>query len=66
MYLGATFLFVGAPLLMGSFFGLVLGILLTILLAVRSVGEEKMLVDELEGYEDYRKKVKYRLIPFVW
>ena len=66
MYLGATFLFIGAPLLMGSFFGLLLGILLTILLALRSVGEEKMLVDELEGYEDYREKVKYRLIPFVW
>ena len=66
MYLGATFLFVGAPILMGSFYGLIFGVLLSILLVVRSIGEEKMLMDELEGYEDYKKKVKYRLIPFVW
>ncbi|MCL2337172.1 MAG: isoprenylcysteine carboxylmethyltransferase family protein [Firmicutes bacterium] len=66
MYLGAAFLFIGSPMLMGSIFGLVLGALLTILLAVRSVGEEKMLLAELEGYAAYRKKVKYRLIPFIW
>ena len=66
MYLGATCLFVGAPLLMGSLFGLILGVLMTVLLAARSVGEEKMLASELEGYDDYRKKVKYRLIPFIW
>jgi protein-S-isoprenylcysteine O-methyltransferase Ste14 len=36
------------------------------LLAARIAGEEKMLVNELEGYADYRKKVKYRLIPFIW
>jgi len=66
MYLGATCLFVGTPLLTGSLYGLALGVLLTLLLAARSVGEEKMLVNELEGYADYKKKVKYRLIPFVW
>ena len=66
MYLGATFLFIGAPLLMGSLVGLAIGVLLTILLAARSVGEEKMLIDELAGYDDYKKKVKYRLIPFIW
>jgi len=41
-------------------YGLVLGF------AARIVGEEKMLVAELEGYEEYRMKVCYRLIPFVW
>jgi protein-S-isoprenylcysteine O-methyltransferase Ste14 len=66
MYLGAAFLFTGTPLLMGSLFGLAFGILLIILIAARSAGEEKMLIDELEGYEDYKKKVKYRLIPFIW
>jgi protein-S-isoprenylcysteine O-methyltransferase Ste14 len=30
------------------------------------MGEEKMLVEELEGYVDYKKKVKYRLIPYIW
>ena len=66
MYSGAAFLFTGAPLLVGSLFGLTLGVLLTILLAVRSVGEEKMLANELNGYEDYKKKVKYRLMPLIW
>ena len=66
MYLGAALLFIGAPLLMGSLWGLILGVLLTLLLAARSVGEEKMLAEELEGYIEYRKKVKYRIIPFIW
>ena len=35
-------------------------------MAVRIIGEERMLVNELEGYGDYKKKVRYRLIPFVW
>jgi protein-S-isoprenylcysteine O-methyltransferase Ste14 len=66
MYLGAAFLFIGAPLLMGSLLGLAFGMMLILLVAARSIGEEKMLADELEGYEDYQKKVKYRIIPFVW
>jgi len=37
-----------------------------LILAGRILGEEKMLLEELEGYADYQKKVKYRLIPGVW
>jgi protein-S-isoprenylcysteine O-methyltransferase Ste14 len=66
MYLGGTLLFIGAPLLLGSIYGVILGFIVTFLLAGRITGEEKMLINELEGYEDYKKKVKYRLIPFVW
>ena len=66
MYLGAVCLFVGSPLLMGSLFGLAFGLMLTVLLAGRIVGEEKMLTDELEGYAEYKQKVKHRLIPFIW
>jgi protein-S-isoprenylcysteine O-methyltransferase Ste14 len=66
MYLGATMLFLGAPMLMGSMFGILIGVALILLLSGRIIGEEKMLLSELEGYEDYRKKVKYRLIPFIW
>lgn len=66
MYLGAILLFLGAPLLLGSTYGLIFGLLLSLLLAFRIVGEEKMLLAELAGYAEYRKKVKYRLIPFVW
>ena len=66
MYLGGILLFFGAPMLLGSLYGILIGALVFLLLAARIIGEERMLVKELEGYTDYRKKVKYRLIPFVW
>jgi protein-S-isoprenylcysteine O-methyltransferase Ste14 len=66
MYLGGILLLIGAPLLLGSLIGVLIGILIFFLLVARIIGEERMLVRELEGYADYRKKVKYRLIPLVW
>lgn len=66
MYLGGILLFVGAPMLMGSFYGLLIGLSMLLLLAGRILGEEKMLEEELEGYKEYKKKVKYRLIPLIW
>ena len=66
MYLGGISYLVGAPLLLGSRYGFFLSLLMVFLIAVRIVGEEKVLVEELVGYGDYKKKVKYRLIPFMW
>jgi protein-S-isoprenylcysteine O-methyltransferase Ste14 len=66
LYLGCVLMMFGAPLLLGSIFGLSISVLTVFVLAARIMGEEKMLVNELEGYEDYKKKVTYRLIPFVW
>lgn len=66
MYSGATLLFVAGPILLGSIYGVVLGLLLTIMLAVRSVGEESMLKEELAGYSDYMREVKWRVIPFIF
>jgi protein-S-isoprenylcysteine O-methyltransferase Ste14 len=66
MYLGATLLFLGTPLLLGSLAGLGIGAAMILLLVGRIVGEEKMLTEELEGYADYKKKVRYRLMPLVW
>jgi protein-S-isoprenylcysteine O-methyltransferase Ste14 len=66
MYLGGILLFIGTPALLGSAYGMIIGFLMLFLLAARIIGEEKMLSAELEGYDDYKKKVKYRLIPFVW
>lgn len=66
MYLGGILLFVGTPMLLGSLYGLVIGLSMIFLLAGRIIGEEKMLINELDGYEEYKKKVRYRLIPFVW
>ncbi|MDD2554309.1 MAG: isoprenylcysteine carboxyl methyltransferase [Desulfotomaculaceae bacterium] len=53
-------------MLLGSIYGIVIGLAMFFLIAARIVGEEKMLVNELEGYEDYQKKVRYRLLPYIW
>lgn len=66
MYLGSILWFIGTPLLFGSCYGFLISVILAFLLTVRIIGEEKMLVKGLEGYADYKKKVKYRLIPFIW
>ena len=66
MYLGAILMFFGVPLLLGSAWGVLLGAVLTLILVARIRGEEAMLVRELEGYEAYRGKVRYRLVPGVW
>lgn len=66
MYLGAVLLFIGTPMLFGSKYGILLGVLMSFIVAARIVGEEKMLVLELKGYSDYKKNVKNRLIPYIW
>jgi len=66
MSLGGILLFIGTPMLLGSIYGVLFGILMSFLLIARIFGEERMLVKELEGYADYKKKVKYRLIPLIW
>ena len=66
MYLGAALMFVGAPLLLGSLYGVAVGLALTVLLMARIVGEEAMLARELDGYREYRQKVRYRLFPLLW
>ena len=66
LYLGCLLMTLGAPLLLGSLYGFIIGFIGVIAVVGRIIGEENMLVNELEGYEDYKKKVKYRLVPFVW
>ena len=66
MYLGGSLLFLGVPLLLGSLVGVLIGILMILIIAGRIIGEEKMLIEELEGYTEYQRKVRYRLIPYVW
>ena len=65
-YLGGILLFIGAPLLLGSLYGVLIGVAMSFYVVARIIGEEKMLVTELQGYTEYTKKVRYRLIPFVW
>lgn len=66
MYLGALLMFFGAPLLLGSVFGVLAAVAMLILLMIRILGEEEVLSRELESYLEYKKKVHYRLVPFLW
>jgi protein-S-isoprenylcysteine O-methyltransferase Ste14 len=65
-YLGFTLMFLGGSLLLGSLVGLIIAVVVTGILVIRIIEEEKFLVNELEGYREYKKKVRYRLIPFIW
>lgn len=66
MYGGATLFLFGTPLLLGSAFGLVFASLLVVLLAIRSILEERALADRFPDYAAYREKVRYRFVPHVW
>ncbi|MBQ1280777.1 MAG: isoprenylcysteine carboxylmethyltransferase family protein [Oscillospiraceae bacterium] len=66
MYSATLLLFLAMPLVLGSLWSLLIFLLYPVLIAVRIRGEEKLLEAELEGYSDYKKKVKYRLIPVIW
>jgi protein-S-isoprenylcysteine O-methyltransferase Ste14 len=66
LYLGCMLMMFAAPLLVGSVVGLVISVFGTIAVVVRILGEERMLRAELAGYEEYQRKVRYRLVPFVW
>ena len=66
MYAGASFMFVGIPLLLGSWWGLAFAPLFIVAVAIRSVLEERMLEAELAGYAEYKRSVRYRLMPLIW
>lgn len=66
MYAGATLLFIGGPMLLSSNAGMVLGFVLIVTIAIRSLGEEAMLKEELPGYREYMQLVRNRIIPFLF
>lgn len=66
MYAGAGVLILFTPLALGSWPALAAAIPLVAVVVVRLVAEEKFLVTNLSGYAEYRKKVRYRLAPFIW
>lgn len=66
MYAVTVWLFLSIPLVLGSWWSLLCFAPYPIVIAIRICNEEKVLIEGLQGYEAYRKKVKYRLIPFIW
>ena len=66
MYAVTILLFLMIPVILGSWYALIAFAFYPAIIVVRLKDEEELLSRELAGYEDYKKKVKYRLIPFVW
>ena len=66
MYAATLILFLSMPLILGSIISFVVFLMYPILISFRIINEEKLLEEELIGYSEYKKKVKYRLIPFIW
>jgi protein-S-isoprenylcysteine O-methyltransferase Ste14 len=66
MYAGALLYSIGAPLLLGSWWGLLVAAGFTGLIAARAVLEERTLKAELAGYANYAERVRYRLVTRLW
>lgn len=66
MYAATIFLFLSIPLILGSIQAFLIFLIYPFLIAKRIKIEEELLERELDGYSDYKKKVKYKIIPFIW
>ena len=66
MYTATIFLFLSMPIILGSVYAFLIFLVYPFIIAKRIKYEEEFLEKELDGYREYKKKVKYRLIPFVW
>ena len=66
MYLATIIMFLMIPLILGSWYALAVFCMYPLCILLRIKNEENILTEQLEGYSDYVKKVKYKIIPFVW
>ena len=66
LYLGNSIAVIGVALSLGSLFALVPALIFIFLMIARLIFEEKALEKELQGYFEYKKKVRYRLVPYIW
>jgi len=66
MYAVTILLFLTMPLILGSIISFIIFLAYPIIIGKRIRNEEKVLERELNGYSEYKKKVKYKVIPFVW
>jgi len=66
MYLATLLMFLAIPLVLGSYIGFMIMLIYPLAIVIRIKNEEEVLDKNLEGYLEYKEKVKYRLIPFIW
>ena len=66
MYSATLLLFLSMPIVLGSVYAFIVFLAYPFIIAKRIKSEEEFLEKELQGYKEYKQKVKYRLIPFIW
>ncbi|MBR5265040.1 MAG: isoprenylcysteine carboxylmethyltransferase family protein [Clostridia bacterium] len=66
MYFATVFLFLSMPIILGSWVSFAIFLAYPFIIAKRIKNEEEVLERELKGYKEYKQKVKYRMIPFIW
>ncbi|MBQ8649060.1 MAG: isoprenylcysteine carboxylmethyltransferase family protein [Clostridia bacterium] len=66
MYMATILLFLMIPIILGSWYAFIIFLAYPIIIALRIKNEEQVLTEQLDGYAEYKQKVKYRIIPFVW
>ena len=66
MYTATILIFLSTPLVLGSLISFVLFLFYPLIIAKRIRNEEQLLEKELKGYAEYKTKVKYKLIPYIW
>ncbi len=66
MYSVTTLLFLAIPLVLGSWIGFIIFLVYPMILVKRIRNEEKVLEEGLPGYKEYKEKVRYRMVPFIW
>lgn len=66
MYSVTLLLFLSIPIILGSIYSFIIFLAYPFIIAMRIKNEEQLLEKELQGYKEYKQKVKYRLIPFIW
>jgi len=66
MYTAAIIIYGFSPLILGSFYALIPMLFIPALLVMRILNEEKVLTRDLPGYPEYMKRVRFRMIPYVW
>ena len=66
MYFATILLFMSIPLVLGSVISFAVFLAYPFIIVARIKNEEEVLSRELDGYDEYKKKVKYRMLPFIW
>ena len=66
MYMATVFMFLSIPIILGSWYSFIIFLFYPVLMVARIKNEEKVLSNGLIGYNEYKEKVKYRMIPFIW